>query len=225
MRFGSAQPISLIEEGSGYWKYTPCYGAIRFETGYDYTVRWGIFGRLFDAVVFRPLIGWATAWSFDRLRLWIEHGIDPTLAATRSLVHAVCRVVLAFVFLWHGLVPKLIARHPDELSLIEASGFELSTANRLLIAAGVFEMILALLLLILWRARWLYPATGAVLVALLVPALVADPGLIAAPFGPISLTAASLGLCLIGWVACIGLPSARRCARSKKVMEQKVGSA
>ena len=28
-------------------------------------------------------MGWATAWSFDRLRLWLEEGIDPATSAAQ----------------------------------------------------------------------------------------------------------------------------------------------
>lgn len=34
---------------------------------YTYAVRWGIVGRIFDRVVFRPLFQRETEWSFARL--------------------------------------------------------------------------------------------------------------------------------------------------------------
>ena len=73
LKFSSSDPKSLIRQGSGYWKYIPSpdHQSVRFLTAYDYTVRFGLIGRLLD-LLFRPLIGWATAWSFDRLRLWLE---------------------------------------------------------------------------------------------------------------------------------------------------------
>ncbi|MFE3247111.1 hypothetical protein [Streptomyces sp. NPDC059209] len=85
LRFASPHPLSLLEEGSGYWRYVPTPDGVRFLTGYDYRPRWGRFGAVADRWVCRPLMGWATAWSFDRLRLWCEHGVSPA----RSLVHAV----------------------------------------------------------------------------------------------------------------------------------------
>ena len=72
LKFGSDDRRSLIRAGSGYWKYEQIADEVRFITGYDYEVRWGPVGWAFDRLLFRPLIGWATAWSFDRLRLWIE---------------------------------------------------------------------------------------------------------------------------------------------------------
>ncbi|MER7106670.1 hypothetical protein [Streptomyces sp. NPDC000229] len=90
LRFASPHPLSLLAEGSGYWRYVPTPDGIRFLTGYDYRPRWGRFGAVADRLVFRPLMGWATAWSFDRLRLWCEHGVSPA----RSLAHALAELAV-----------------------------------------------------------------------------------------------------------------------------------
>jgi len=77
LRFGSDQKRSLIHEGSGYWRYLPTDGGVRFLTRYDYEVRWGVLGRVLDRLFFRRAIGWATAYSFDTLRLWLEKHVEP----------------------------------------------------------------------------------------------------------------------------------------------------
>lgn len=89
LRFSSGHPLSLICFGSGYWRYVPTSDGVRFITRYGYRPRWGKAGRAVD-LVFRPLIGWATAWSFDRLRLWLETGQTPE----RSLWQALAEVCL-----------------------------------------------------------------------------------------------------------------------------------
>src|SRR2546430_10607520 len=61
LKFGSEDRRSLIRSGSGYWKYEQVKDEVRFITGYDYEVRWAVDGRTFDRLVFRPLMGWATA--------------------------------------------------------------------------------------------------------------------------------------------------------------------
>ena len=88
LRFASAHSLSIIREGSGYWKYIPTAEGIRFLTWYDYRTRFGAAGRLFDRIIFRPAIGWATAWSFDRLRLWLEEGAEPEHALRYNLPSA-----------------------------------------------------------------------------------------------------------------------------------------
>ncbi|NLU68967.1 hypothetical protein [Streptomyces sp. HNM0574] len=103
LRFSSPHPLCPLVDGRGYWRYVPeapgsggpsVRGAedgglgaphVRFLTGYDYVPRWGAFGRVADRFLFRPLMGWATAWSFDRLRLWCERGITPESALRRAL--------------------------------------------------------------------------------------------------------------------------------------------
>jgi hypothetical protein len=86
LRFASADPKSLILQGSGYWRYVPTKDGIKFLTFYDYDVRFGVAGVAFDRLIFRPMLGCATAWSFDSLRLWLEEGLDPTAARVRALI-------------------------------------------------------------------------------------------------------------------------------------------
>jgi hypothetical protein len=57
LKFWSDDYKSLIRVGSGYWKYIPAAGGVRFLTWYDYETRFGKFGKLFDTIIFRPLIG------------------------------------------------------------------------------------------------------------------------------------------------------------------------
>ncbi|MFI8520405.1 hypothetical protein ACIGEZ_21640 [Streptomyces sp. NPDC085481] len=101
LRFASPHPLSLLAEGSGYWRYVPGADGIRFLTGYDYRPRWGRFGRLADRLVFRPLMGWATAWSFDRLRLWCEYGVTPERARAHWLLELAARAALVAVCAAH----------------------------------------------------------------------------------------------------------------------------
>ncbi|QNP70121.1 hypothetical protein IAG44_12115 [Streptomyces roseirectus] len=108
LRFASPHPLSLIEEGSGYWRYVPEEDGVRFLTGYDYRPRWGAFGRAVDRALVRPLMVWATAWSFDRLRLWLERGITPERALWNWLAElAVRAVVLTVACVGIGTGPEL----------------------------------------------------------------------------------------------------------------------
>jgi hypothetical protein len=91
LRFASSDRRSLIRRGSGWWRYVPSAGGTRFLTGYDYEPGWGRVGRGVDRLVFRRLLRWATAWSFDRLRLWRDEGISPERALRRALADAALR--------------------------------------------------------------------------------------------------------------------------------------
>ncbi|MCY8439351.1 hypothetical protein MOC93_22025, partial [Bacillus haynesii] len=70
LKFATNHPLSVIREGRGYWKYSESETGIKFMTQYDYDTRYGKLGRLAD-MAFRPLLGWATAWSFEALKIWL----------------------------------------------------------------------------------------------------------------------------------------------------------
>ena len=73
LRFDTADRLSPLRAGRGYWRYVPVADGVRFVTGYDYEPG---FGRLLDRLL-RPVVLWMTAWSFDRLRIWAETGTPP----------------------------------------------------------------------------------------------------------------------------------------------------
>jgi DoxX-like family len=219
LRFWSRDPKSLIREGSGYWRYVPTPDGIRFLTWYGYRTRFGAVGRLLDALLFRPLLGWATAWSFDRLRLWIEKGIDPAVAAERSLIHALARASVALVLLYQGLVPKLLFRHPSESAMLLAAGLSGPAADVAVTLIGLGEVAAAGVLLAAWRARWPFAATAVAMAAALAAVAWSSPGTLPAAFNPVALNLSVGALALIGWAAGRDLPSAARCLRRRPAGE------
>jgi hypothetical protein len=103
LRFWAADRRSIIDAGAGYWRYIPTGDGVRFLTRYDYRPRWGRVGELVDRWAFRPVFGWATAWSFDRLRLWLDEGIRPERARNRAIAHAAASGALAGIWLRLGV--------------------------------------------------------------------------------------------------------------------------
>lgn len=213
LRFWSTDPKSLIAEGSGYWKYVQTDEGVRFVTAYNYVAKFGLVGRAVD-LVFRPLLGWATAWSFDCLRLWIERGIAPESSIERSLVHAVCRTSLATVWIYQGVVPKLLfGERSGELDTIRAAGVFAGHERALLNAIGVVEILVGLALLILWRTRSLLLAVIVALLLLGFAAVAAEPALWHRQFNPVTLNISMIALAAVGWWVSSELPSAARCLR------------
>ena len=92
LRFRADSRLSPIASGHGYWRYVPDGDAVRFVTGYDYVPGWQ--GATLDRAVVRPVIGWMTAWSFDRLRLWLERGVSPRVSLRRTVAAHTVRVVV-----------------------------------------------------------------------------------------------------------------------------------
>ena len=221
LKFGSDDPLSLIRAGSGYWKYEQVGDGIRFITGYDYDVRWGLFGRVIDGLVFRPLLGWATAWSFDRLRLWIERGLEPGQAARQALVLALASAAIAFTWIWQGIVPKLAGPHADELALALASGVPEQLAPAFLRLLGVAEVGFGVACLLFARRRWPWLLTIALMAVALIVALAAAPHLAAGPFSPLLLNLIIVVIAVFGLLSLRDLPSARRCLRRAPMGEGK----
>ena len=110
LRFSSNDPLSPIRAGSGFWRYIPTGGGIRFLTGYGYRPGWG---RTVDRA-FRPIMSWATAWSFDRLRLWLETGRTPERLLRQALAELLARAAVT----WTAL---LVLRLPAALAVTAAA--------------------------------------------------------------------------------------------------------
>lgn len=91
LRFTTADVLSPIGPGAGYWRYIPTDHGVRFITGYSYRPGMGVLGRILDRRVIRPALGWATAISFDRLRLWAESGLRPEDSRNRWAIDAAAR--------------------------------------------------------------------------------------------------------------------------------------
>lgn len=209
LKFASDDPKSLIRTGAGYWKYVPTEAGLRFFTWYDYSVRFGAVGRLVDRVAFRPLIGWATAWSFDRLRLWVENGQTPESSMTLFLVHAMARVSIAFIWTWQGLVPKLLLRDADERQMLLQAGL----SSDVLPWIGAGEILIGALMLFAWRVRGAFLVN--VMAMVIATAIVAakSPDYLGAAFNPVTLNMGVFALAITGWLSSKSLPSARRCLR------------
>lgn len=214
LSFWSDDRKSLIREGSGYWRYVPTGGVIRFLTWYDYRVRFGWLGRLIDMVAFRPLIGWATAWSFDRLRLWIERGIDPQSAIRQAAAGVVARFAIALVFIYEGLVPKLLHHRATELALVSASGMSGVHAARALTVIGIAEIVFGLLVLLMWGSRWPLIVVIALMIGALIDVAVTSPSALVEAFNPVTLNAATAALAAIALILGHDVPSASRCLRT-----------
>ena len=209
LSFWSSDPKSLIREGSGYWQYHPTAAGVRFLTWYDYRTRLGPFGRLFDRLLFRPLIGWATAWSFDRLRLWLDQGVPPEISRRMASIHAVARLGIAFTWIWQGLLPKLIFPSLDEKAMMAAAGLPLS----LLPVIGLTELALAAATLFCWRRRSFFVANSLLMAAALIAVGLRSPSYLVAAFNPVTLNLGMILLSVIGYLSAKNLPSASRCLR------------
>ncbi len=224
LRFWADDRRSLIDAGAGYWRYMPTDDGIRFLTRYDYRPRWGRVGEALDRSVFRPLFGRATAWSFDRLRLWLERGIPPERSRDQAIAHAAAVAGLVGVWAYQGLVPKLLAVDADEVALWRSSlGLGEGAARRAVRAAGALELVAGAVTARHSRKLWPFAATAVVMPVLALGALAADRRAFTRAFNPASLNWAAAALAVVAAVTTDDLPSGSRPLREAPDRQPEVG--
>lgn len=106
------------------------------------------------------------------------------------------RVGLGFLFIYHGLVPKIIWLNPIEVQLVNTAGLSLSPETVSSIA-GVFEILIGLAILVFRKALWLVAAVAALLILLVLSVSVVMPTLLVGAFNPLSTNILELVLCCI----------------------------
>jgi hypothetical protein len=223
LKFWAADRRSIIDAGAGYWRYVPTDDGIRFLTRYDYRPRWGRIGEAIDRWCFRPVFGWATAWSFDRLRLWLDEGVAPEDSRDRAIAHAAAVGGLAGVWLYQGLVPKVARVDADEVAFWRRAGFGRRSARTAVRAAGAAEVVLAVATLRPRTRRAALAGTAAVMPALAAAATVLDRRSATRAFNPVSLNAAVGALAAVALVTEARRPSGRRPLRRPPDRQPEVG--
>jgi hypothetical protein len=214
LKFWADDRRSIIAGGAGYWRYVPTDDGIRFLTRYDYRPRWGRLGELVDRAVFRPAFGWATAWSFDRLRLWLEEGIPPERSRDQAIAHATAVGGLVGVFAYQGLVPKVWKVDPDEVAIWQSLGLPGSRARKLVRTVGAVEAGFAVAAAARSGKRWPFVIALAAMPTLAIGAATSDRSILTKAFNPGSLGIAVAALAGVALATRDGRPSGRRPLRT-----------
>ncbi|MFC7068176.1 DoxX-like family protein [Halobaculum lipolyticum] len=213
LAFESHDPLSLIAHGRGFWRYVESDDGVRFLTEYNYETRWGRLGRVIDRIIFRRLLGWATALSFDVLARWIEEGTPPERSYRMLATHAVTRIGLALIWIYQGLIPKLLVSHPAERAPFVGLGLE-SIAAEAVVLLGFLEVAFGVTLLVWWRSAWLAYLGGFAPVALTAGAVASDPSLALGPYNPVVTTIGMVGLGVAAGRLAGQVPTAGNCLRT-----------
>ncbi|MGY1461504.1 DoxX-like family protein [Bacillus toyonensis] len=216
LKFWTDNTLSLIRIGRGYWKYTPHKECIHFETQYDYDTRYGRIGNVIDSYMFRPLLGWATAWSFDALKLWLEKGLHPSLLIRRTMTYWLVCFLFAFVWIYQGIVPKIIFSHPEEVKMLSLLIGSHESSVFILKMIGILEIIFAAIWLLPLPKRKIFIMHIVMLIALTVAAGWTNIASFTEPFNPITLNLLLIGLSIVGYLNSFDLPSAKNCKRTRK---------
>ncbi|AXH99123.1 hypothetical protein DV702_04855 [Sporosarcina sp. PTS2304] len=215
LHFGTDQKISPIKEGRGYWKYEPTEYGTKFLTQYDYQTNFGFLGRMIDWM-FRPLMGYATALSFDVLKRWLEKGEASISQYRRYFMMQLITVFFAFLWVYQGLVPKILAMHPEEKAMV-ASGLSLTdaAATNVVWAIGLAEVVFGVVWLIYRKKRHLLLLQLIAFPVLTIAALVVAPETAVHPFNPVTFNLSFIVLSAVGLLVARDLPSAASCKRKR----------
>ncbi len=119
LKFDTTDPLSPIGPGAGYWRYIPTEDGLRFITGYNYEPGMGLVGKTFDSSIIRPALGWATALSFDRLRLWAESDLEPQTSRNRWMLDAGARTGGVLVAV--GLLRRALSNGSPAMAVLSAA--------------------------------------------------------------------------------------------------------
>lgn len=218
LHFGTEQNFSPIKEGRGYWQYIPNENTndVTFLTAYDYETNFGRLGKFFDKIIFKPLMGWGTALSFDILKRWLEKEEAPRSQYFRFFLTSTLMIFFAFIWVYHGLIPKIIAVHPEELKM---TGYlfpvDLVTLKQILFGIGAVEIGFGLIWLLYPKKRQLFALQFFLFPVLMLSAVISDGQTAFHPFSPVTFNLALTTLSIIGFCISKDLPTAKSCERRR----------
>jgi uncharacterized membrane protein len=107
---------------------------------------------------------------------------------------------LAFVWFYHGLVPKLLGPHPDELAINAKLGVSGDTARLIAQTSGLAELLLAGAMLLFWRQAWPLVLSCGLMLALLGFTAIVAPSYLAAAFNPVSTNISAMALAVVALI-------------------------
>ncbi len=105
-------------------------------------------------------------------------------------------LALAFIFIYHGLVPKLLFLSSQEVAMIQAHG-DIWPVELIASVAGVAEILLGTTICWFRHKNWPILIALVALVLLLADAIIFSPEMLAGAFNPVTTNIAAIALCLI----------------------------
>jgi len=112
--------------------------------------------------------------------------------------YVILRLTIAFVWIYHGVVPKLLGPHADEIAMNTAAGFTVSQAKAVAYVGGAGAVLFGLVILLLWQKRWPLVCSAAAMVLLLLFVVAVQPSLLLGAFNPVT---TNLCVFVLSWVA------------------------
>jgi uncharacterized membrane protein YphA (DoxX/SURF4 family) len=146
-------------------------------------------------------ICWSTKATSDHARRLFCLLCDRISSLYMNAAYIISRITLALIWLYHGLVPKLIMASEQEVILNEAF-LPFLSKQAALVSTGIIEVVYSLALLVLFRNRWLLLPSLVFSSVITVVLLIRFPELFGNAFDPFSINLAVFALALINWFSC-----------------------
>ena len=109
----------------------------------------------------------------------------------------IARFIISFSWFYHGLIPKLIHIAPLELKMTASFGFNPEISTLITRAAGIGEIIFAVLFFIFYRSILINILNIAALVGLMLFVAVLQPALLVEAFNPVTTNLALIAFSLV----------------------------
>ena len=121
--------------------------------------------------------------------------------AALERIRRLCNVTVAGIWLYQGLVPKLLGPHPDEVAMSNALGIPPHLQASASYAAGAGEVLLGLCVLLLHRRAWPQVISAVATAVLLVFVAIYTPRYLIGAFNPVVMNVASIALSIVALLA------------------------
>jgi len=111
------------------------------------------------------------------------------------------RLSVAFIWIYQGVIPKLVFKHPDEIQLIVSGGIGHAEAVNMLPYIGWGEVGFGILLLVMYKHVWPVLLSAFVMLPATFGVAFISPEFLVAAFNPLSLNFGVLALSVISGVS------------------------
>ena len=110
----------------------------------------------------------------------------------------ICRYTVGGIWLYQGLVPKLLGPHADEMAMAAAFGVPPNLQSAVSFSAGFAEIALAVCIFMMPSKVWPQLASVVVTAGLLVFVALFAPRYLMGAFNPVVMNVSSIALSVIG---------------------------
>ena len=116
-------------------------------------------------------------------------------------IRRLCNLTVAGIWLYQGIVPKLLGPHPDEIAMSKALGILTDLQASVSYAAGVGEVLLGLCVLFFSHRAWPQLVSAVATAVLLGFVAIYTPRYLIGAFNPVVMNIASIALSMVALLA------------------------